>query len=203
MSDPGRAIDRADPATHRGILRNAKMRQLIGAIASGACGGRVVALSSREDPFTDRQVELLETFADQAVIAIENVRLFNETKEALERQTATAEILKVIASSPDDVQPVFDAIAASAKRLLGGHSTAVCARPRRAMHLVAYTPDHAEGDEALQQLSGTPAGAFPVTTADRSPARPSRHRHRGRSPSRSPASARGRPRRAASAAWSS
>ena len=77
--------------------------------------------------YGDQQVALLQTFADQAVIAIENVRLFNETKEALERQTATADILKVIAFSPSDVQPVFDAIATSANRLIGGFSTAVYA----------------------------------------------------------------------------
>jgi GAF domain-containing protein len=86
-------------------------------IRDGAALGVIHIRRAEVRPFTQAQIKLLETFADQAVIAIENVRLVQELKESLEQQTATSEILGVIASSPTDVQPVLDAIAASAARL--------------------------------------------------------------------------------------
>ncbi|SFJ60536.1 GAF domain-containing protein [Bradyrhizobium sp. Gha] len=111
-------------------------------------------------PFGSNQIGLVRNFSAQAVIAIENARLFNETREALERQTATADILKVIASSPSDVQPVFDAIASSAKRLIGGFSAAVFRFVDDIAHLAAFTPTSSAADEVLKAGFPTPVDRF-------------------------------------------
>src|SRR5262249_44496272 len=76
-------------------------------------------------PFTPAQIKLMETFADQAVIAIENVRLFQELKESLEQQTATSEILGVIASSPTDIQPVLNVVAENVVRVCGAEDALI------------------------------------------------------------------------------
>src|SRR3954454_7387252 len=123
--------------------------------------GVMVLTRPEPGPFSQGQIDLVQTFADQAVIAIENTRLFNETKELLERQTATADILKVIASSPSDVQPVFEAIAGSANRLIGGFSTAVLRFIGDELHLAAFTPTNAAADEALTASFPRPVAEFP------------------------------------------
>jgi signal transduction histidine kinase len=109
-------------------------------------------------PFTDKQIALLKTFASQAVIAIENVRLFKELQErnrdlteALEQQTATSEILRAIASSPTDIQPVFDTIASSAARLCEAVDVMVLRVDGGVLRLVAHYGPIPAGDVPLHR----------------------------------------------------
>ena len=114
-------------------------------------------------PLTDRQIELLKTFADQAVIALENVRLLRELQtsnrelsRALRAQTATSQILHVINRPRTDVQPVFDAIVASAVRMVEGHTGALTRIAGDRMELVALTSTDDIGDAALRALFPRP-----------------------------------------------
>jgi GAF domain-containing protein len=107
--------------------------------------------------FTDKQIALVETFADQAAIAIDNVRLLDELRESLDQQTATSEILRVISSSPTNVQPVFDSIAESAVRLCGGQFSFVTRLDGNVMNFASCFGLNAEGLDAFRSLFPLPA----------------------------------------------
>ena len=115
-----------------------------------------IGVARRKGPFSGKELAMLQTFADQAVIAIQNARLFNDTKEALERQTATAEVLQVISESPTDVQPVLDVIAERAARLTGAEYGVVSRFDGRLVHIVASFGLHRAGLDALLSVFPMP-----------------------------------------------
>ena len=117
----------ADPAYDRRHAIAGSWRRMLAVpmLRSGEPIGVIVVTWAKPGPVSKRQEELLKTFADQAVIAIENVRLFNETKEALDQQKAMAEVLAVISSSIADTTPVFDKILESCQRVFSGRNVGI------------------------------------------------------------------------------
>ena len=153
------------PVGVKAISNETGMRAILAApmLREGAAIGAIVLTRSYAGPFSNKLIALLQTFADQAVIAIQNVRLFNETKEALERQTATAEILKVISSSPTDVQPVFNIIGALAERLCVADVSVVSRFDGELLQLVALHGVAEEGAELVRRAFPMRAEAETVT----------------------------------------
>jgi GAF domain-containing protein len=152
------------------LRRGFKATLTVPMLKEGQPIGVISVSRSEAGAFSRAEIDLLQTFADQAVIAIENVRLFKELEtrnrdltEALEQQTATSEILRVISSSPTDVQPVFDTIAARAKRLCDARECAVFRFDGELIHLVAQADTSAAWASALQSAFPRPPGRGSIT----------------------------------------
>jgi signal transduction histidine kinase len=120
-------------------------------VRGGQLFGLLTLTGTEPGQFTDRHIALLETFADQAVIAIENTRLFNELEERLEQQTATSDILRVISKSQTDVQPVFETICANARKLCDASWAVFYTYDGEMLHYAATNDMNLAATEATRQ----------------------------------------------------
>jgi two-component system, NtrC family, sensor kinase len=163
LVDTREVVHIADVAEVSGETLNkftgARTLLLVPMFKTGELVGGIGIYRQEVKPFTDKQISLLQSFADQAVIAIENARLLNELRqrtndltESLEQQTATAEVLRVISNSPTNVQPVFDSIAESAVRLCGAEFSFVLRFDGEVMHFASCFGLNAEGLDFFRSM---------------------------------------------------
>ena len=161
-----RRLTKGDFAPFVAAVENGGVRTLLltPLLREGELIGAFAIFRQEVRPFTGKQIELVDNFAAQAVIAIENTRLLNELRqrtddltEALEQQTATSDVLRVISSSPTNVQPVFDAIAESAVRLCDGQFSFVVRFDGKVMDFASCCGLSAEGLDAFHSILPMPA----------------------------------------------
>ncbi len=172
---------RKDPEYTLNVARIEDTRTMLGVplLRDGTPIGVIALIRSTVRPFTEKQIELATTFADQAVIAIENVRLFDEVQErtrdlseSLEQQTATAEVLRVISSSPTELQPVLDALAETTSKLCGADDVSIFRLEGNGLTVVAHCgPIPARVGYVAPAVRGTASGRCvlerrPVHVAD-------------------------------------
>ena len=134
------------------LVESAKARTLVAVpmLKDDKLIGAIVIYRQEVRPFTHKQIELVQSFASQAVIAIENARLLNELRESLQQQTATSEILEVISNSPTDTQPAFDAIVRSGLRLFPDAAIVISVPEGETVHLGAIAVAEPADKAALQ-----------------------------------------------------
>ena len=152
--EPGLDQTQIDNSIRQGI----RTALAVPLLREGVAIGAITIRRTEPRPFTDEQIALLKTFADQAVIAIENVRLFQELKESLEQQTATSEILGVIASSPTDIQPVLDTVAETAARLCDARDASILRTDGEVFQRVAMHGSLPAPESYPKISRGTPLG---------------------------------------------